>query len=64
MARLEACMHNRVRMITDASPSYPVFDPVWQGWHHDPAGCPDPIVEHAAERRVALARYEQVRAGA
>jgi deoxyribodipyrimidine photo-lyase len=29
-----------------------------------PAGYPEPIVEHAAERQVALARYEQVRAGA
>jgi deoxyribodipyrimidine photo-lyase len=29
-----------------------------------PAGYPEPIVEHAHERRVALARYQEVRAGA
>jgi deoxyribodipyrimidine photo-lyase len=29
-----------------------------------PAGYPEPIVEHAHERRVALARYQGVRAGA
>jgi deoxyribodipyrimidine photo-lyase len=29
-----------------------------------PAGYPEPIVEHAHERQVALARYQEVRAGA
>ena len=29
-----------------------------------PAGYPEPIVEHAHERQVALARYDQVRSGA
>jgi deoxyribodipyrimidine photo-lyase len=29
-----------------------------------PAGYPEPIVDHADERRIALDRYERVRAGA
>jgi deoxyribodipyrimidine photo-lyase len=36
----------------------------WKAPGGVPAGYPEPIVEHAAERQVALARYEQVRAGA
>ena len=36
----------------------------WRAPDGVPAGYPEPIVEHAAERQVALARYEQVRAGA
>jgi deoxyribodipyrimidine photo-lyase len=36
----------------------------WRSPDGVPAGYPLPIVEHAAERQVALARYEAVRAGA
>jgi deoxyribodipyrimidine photo-lyase len=36
----------------------------WRAPDGVPAGYPEPIVEHAAERLVALARYEAVRAGA
>jgi deoxyribodipyrimidine photo-lyase len=40
---------------------------VHEPWTHPggiPAGYPEPIVDHADERRVALDRYERVRAGA
>ncbi|MGY1615692.1 cryptochrome/photolyase family protein [Geodermatophilus sp. SYSU D00691] len=36
----------------------------WRSPDGVPPGYPEPIVDHAAEREVALARYEQVRAGA
>jgi deoxyribodipyrimidine photo-lyase len=36
----------------------------WRAPGGVPEGYPEPIVEHAAERQVALARFEQVRAGA
>jgi deoxyribodipyrimidine photo-lyase len=36
----------------------------WRAPGGVPAGYPDPIVEHAHERQVALARYQEVRSGA
>jgi deoxyribodipyrimidine photo-lyase len=36
----------------------------WTAPDGSPAGYPEPIVDHAHERRVALDRYERVRAGA
>jgi deoxyribodipyrimidine photo-lyase len=44
-------------------PTRYVHEP-WRAPGGVPAGYPEPIVEHAAERQVALARYEAVRAGA
>ncbi len=61
---------------TDAAPYFRVFNPTAQGERWDPDGSyvgrwipelgtgayPEPIVDHAAERRVALERYEAVKA--
>ncbi len=59
---------------TDAAPYHRVFNPTLQGERHDPTGryvsdhlgrreAPPPIVDHADERREALARYQAARAG-
>jgi deoxyribodipyrimidine photo-lyase len=41
-------------------PATSVHEP-WLAPGGVPAGYPEPVVEHAAERRVALARYQQIR---
>jgi deoxyribodipyrimidine photo-lyase len=41
-------------------PATSVHEP-WLAPGGVPAGYPEPVVEHAVERRVALARYQQVR---
>ena len=60
---------------TDASPYFRVFNPTTQGKKFDPDGAyvrrwvpefgtpdyPEPIVDHAVERKLALARYEEAR---
>ncbi|MFN3602999.1 MAG: FAD-binding domain-containing protein, partial [Dietzia sp.] len=59
----------------DASPYFRVFNPTTQQKKFDPAGAyarrwvpdldqpgyPEPVVDHAAERREALDRWEQIR---
>ena len=62
---------------TDAAPYFRVFNPTSQGERFDPDGAyrarwlpelgsdryPTPMVDHAAQRQEALARYQQIRAG-